>query len=488
MNRLIRRPQSSESSGSRQWIGAMCLAAVVALSVCGVPLQAQEPPAPAAQPEAPASAEPKRELANPYDPVVPVSLGEILPRPMLEISILGLALWQWLGLALLLGVAFVASWIVALIVRRISRIAAGRTETVVDDHLVDSLYAPFRLLLFVVLFGVGAHLLALSDSPDRFLSRLELALVIAAITWGILRVVDVVAKLYVDRLKKDERRELVSILPLASRVLKFVISSIALIALLQNVGFNVSGLVAGLGVGGLAVALAAQKSIANLFGGFSLVADRPIRVGDFCRFGDDKVGIVEEIGIRSTRIRTLDRTLVTIPNSEFAEIQLENFAARDQMRLHTMMGLRYETTPDQLRHVLAELRRLLVAHPLVTEAPRRVRFVGFGAHSLDLEVFAYVAVNDWNEFLKIREDIYLRMMDVIRASGTGFAFPSQTLYLGRDGGLDDERRQSAESQVRAWRDAGELPFPDFSEEAIAEIDGTLDYPPHGSAVKPGSEV
>jgi len=112
--------------------------------------------------------------------------------------------------------------------------------------------------------------------------------------------VDVVAELYVDRLKKDERRELVSILPLASRVLKFVISSIALIALLQNVGFNVSGLVAGLGVGGLAVALAAQKSIANLFGGFSLVADRPIRVGDFCRFGDDKVGIVEEIGIRST--------------------------------------------------------------------------------------------------------------------------------------------------------------------------------------------
>ena len=218
------------------------------------------------------------------------------------------------------------------------------------------------------------------------------------------------------------------------------------------------------------------------------MADQPIRVGDFCRFGDVKVGTVEEIGVRSTRIRTLDRTIVTIPNSEFAEIQLENFAARDQMRLYTMMGLRYETTPDQLRHVLAELRRLLAAHPLVTEAPRRVRFVGFGAHSLDLEVFAYIAVNDWNEFLKIREDIYLRMMDVVRESGTGFAFPSQTLYLGRDGGLDEELRQSAESQVRAWRGAGELPFPDFSEETIAEIDGTLDYPPHGSAVKAAGEV
>jgi MscS family membrane protein len=488
MNRLIRLPQSSESSGSRQWGGAICLAALVAVSLCGVSIHAQEPPGPVAQPEAPASVEPKGELVNSYDPTVPLALGDILPRSMLEISFLGLALWQWFGLALLLGVAFVASWIVALIVRRISRIAAGRTETIVDDHLVDSLYAPFRFLLFVSFFGVGAHLLSLSDSADRFLSRLELALVIAAITWGILRVVDVVARLYVDRLKKDERKGLVSLVPLAGQVLKFVILSIALIALLQNIGFDVSGLIAGFGVGGLAVALAAQKSIANLFGGFSLVADRPIRVGDFCRFGDDKVGTVEEIGVRSTRIRTLDRTLVTIPNSEFAEIQLENFAARDQMRLYTMIGLRYETSPDQLRHVLAELRRLLVTHPLVTEAPARVRFVGFGAHSLDVEVFAYVAVNDWNQFLKIREDIYLRMMDVVRASGTGFAFPSQTLYLGRDGGLNDELSQSAESRVRAWREAGELPFPDFSEETIAEIDGTLDYPPHGSAVKPASEV
>jgi MscS family membrane protein len=149
--------------------------------------------------------------------------------------------------------------------------------------------------------------------------------------------------------------------------------------------------------------------------------------------------------------------------------------------------LRYETTPDQLRHVLAELRRLLVAHPLVTETPRRVRLVGFGAHSLDLEVFAYVAVNDWNEFLKIREDIYLRMMDVIRESGTGFAFPSQTLYLGRDRGLNDERRQSAESQVQGWREVGELPFPDFSEQTIAETHGTLDYPPRGSSARPASE-
>ena len=121
---------------------------------------------------------------------------------------------------------------------------------------------------------------------------------------------------------------------------------------------------------------------------------------------------------------------------------------------------------------------------MVSDTPARVRFAGFGAHSLDLEIFAYVMVNDWNEFLKIREDLFLRMMDIIRASGTGFAFPSQTLYLGRDGGLDAELKQKAEARVREWRETGELPFPDFRQDTIAGIDGTLDYPPRGSAVAP----
>jgi MscS family membrane protein len=194
------------------------------------------------------------------------------------------------------------------------------------------------------------------------------------------------------------------------------------------------------------------------------------------------VGTVEEIGIRSTRVRTLDRTLVTIPNSEFSEMELENYGARDQIRLYSIIGLRYETKPDQLRHVLAGLRKLLVAHPRISESPARVRFVGFGAYSLDLEIFAYVLTNDWNEFLSIREDIFLRMIKIVRDSGTGFAFPSQTLYLGRDGGLDPEGTREAEAHVSAWREAGELPFPDFDEQTIARIDGTLDYPPHGSAV------
>jgi MscS family membrane protein len=258
-----------------------------------------------------------------------------------------------------------------------------------------------------------------------------------------------------DRLDEDRRIAAGAVLPLMRHATKGFLLAVAAVVALQNFGFNATGLVAGLGVGGLAVALAAQKSIANLFGGISLVTDHPVRVGDFCRFGEGQQGTVEEIGLRSTRIRTLDRTIVTIPNAEFSEIHLENFGARDRFRLHTILQLRYETSPDQLRHVLAEIRKLLIAHPSILEQPARARFVAFGAHSLDIEVFAYAGVSDWEAFLKVREDLFLRFMDVVRESGTSFAFPSQTLYLTRDRGLDAEGTRQAEERAQRWREAAE---------------------------------
>jgi MscS family membrane protein len=171
-------------------------------------------------------------------------------------------------------------------------------------------------------------------------------------------------------------------------------------------------------------------------------------VGDFCRFGD-RVGTIQEIGLRSTRVRTLDRTVVTVPNSEFSALALENFAERDRIWFQTVLGLRYETTADQLRHVLAGLTRLLRDDERVDPDPARVRFVGFGAFSLDLEVFAYIRTRDWAEFLRIREELLLEIMDVVAASGSGFAFPSQTIYTATDAGLDEEKARRAIEEVTA---------------------------------------
>ena len=250
-------------------------------------------------------------------------------------------------------------------------------------------------------------------------------------------------------------------------------------------GVPLAPLLAGIGVGGLAVALAARPTIENVIGGFTLFADKPVRVGDFCRFGNNRLGTVEEIGLRSTRIRTLDRSVVSVPNSQFSELQLENLTLRDRIRLHAVLQLRYETTPEQLRYVLAKLHELAVAHPKISnDPPLRVRFMGFGDYSLDVEIFIYVATNDWDEFLAVREDMFLRMMGIIKEAGTGFAIPAQTTYLTRDKQKDTEQVQAAEAEVSTWRSEGKLPFPDLPAERTQKIKDTLEFPPAGSPEGP----
>jgi len=408
-------------------------------------------------------------------------LGEWLPGSFFKIRFFEARLWQWIGLLALIAVAYAVSWVATVALYKTLRSVVASTETSVDDVLLDVTVRPFRLVLAAVVFFLGTLALRLAAPVQEFLGSLARALIIVAATWLALRLVDGFRDQVRRRLEEQGKLGAVAVVPLGVKTAKTVLILLAGIALLQHLGFNVTGVIAGLGVGGIALALAAQKTIENLFGGATLIADQPVRVGDFCKFGD-KVGTVEDIGLRSTRVRTLDRTLVSIPNSEFSQAQLENYAKRDRIRLFCMLGLRYETSPDQLRHVLAGLRRLLLAHPKVLPEPARVKFVGFGAYSLDLEVFAYIATSDWSEFLEIREDIFLRMMDTVSESGTGFAFPSQTTYLSRDGGLDPERTRKAEDEIEAWRQDSKLPFPRFGEAVIAELDDTLDYPPRGSAV------
>lgn len=405
------------------------------------------------------------------------ALGEMLPASFMELHFLEVRLWQWIGLLLLVLASYFLSWALVQILYLVAKPIVARTKTEMDDRILRIVASPIMLLIALAIFTAGSYLLRFSSPVYGFLGNFEKGLALVALTWLAFRFVDVLSALLGERMERDGRRTATAALPLGRRAVKVFLIALALIGVLQNLGFNVTGLIAGLGVGGLAVALAAQKSIENLFGGVTLIADQPVRVGDFCRFSDGKVGTIEEIGLRSTKVRTLDRTIVTVPNSRFSEIDLENFAVRDRIRLATTLGLRYETTPDQLRHVLVGLRKVLIAHPLVANDPARVRFSGFGASSLDVEIFAFVTTSDFNEFCAVREDIYLRFMDVVSASGTGFAFPSQTVYMGRDDGLDSEEKRKAEEEVRVWRKEGKLPFPAFSEEEIAELNGTADYPP-----------
>jgi MscS family membrane protein len=248
---------------------------------------------------------------------------------------------------------------------------------------------------------------------------------------------------------------------------------------LSTFGFNVSTWLAALGIGGIALALGTQKTVENFVGSVTLIADHPVHVGDFCKAGD-VVGTIEQIGMRTTRIRTGDRTVISIPNGEFSSMKIENFAPRDKFLFDPVLGLRYETTPDQIRYLLVTLRSMLYAHPKVNPDPARVRFAGFGPDALRLEFWVYINTTSNDEFLEVQEDLLLRIMDIVNASGTGLAFPSQTLYLAKDDGVSTEKTANAEAQVKQWREAGEIQLPKFTEEKIAALRGTIPYPPEGA--------
>jgi MscS family membrane protein len=417
-----------------------------------------------------------------YSQIGLASVLEHLPNALTGTQFLEMAPWQWIGMILLVLVAWLAAWVIASVIVRILKPLTRRSATELDDKLLELFVGPLRLVATIGVLNAGLHLLLLSVPANHFAREVSKVLLIGAVAWLVFRAIDLLAAATRGRLTERGQMGAVYLVPLGARAIKIAVGAMTFLATLDTFGFDVTAIIAGLGVGGLALALAAQKTLENFFGGVSVLVDQPVRPGDFCRFGDN-VGTVEDIGVRSTRIRTLDRTVITVPNAEFSGLQLENFAKRDSIRLITTLGLRYETTPDQLRHVLNGLRRILLAHPKVLPDPQRVRMVGFGAYSLDLEVFAYVDTQDYNEFLAVREDIFLRMMQVIEESGSGFAFPSSTTYLARDGGLDRTRSRAAEAEVARWRAEGKLPFPDLAPDEVQAIDGTLDWPPQGSIAK-----
>jgi MscS family membrane protein len=197
-------------------------------------------------------------------------------------------------------------------------------------------------------------------------------------------------------------------------------------------GYPVGTLLAGLGIGGLAIAFGAQKTIENVFGSLSLVVDQPFRVGDFVSV-DNFVGTVEDIGLRSTRFRTLDRTLISIPNGKLAEQRLESFEARDRMRLATTLAIQYGTTHAQMQAVLDGLERVLREHPLIWPDAVTVKFKALAESALEIEVMAWFKVPTWAEFQRCRQEVLLRFMQVVEDAGTAFAFPTHTVHLAGAG-------------------------------------------------------
>lgn len=416
------------------------------------------------------------ELTGEQEGILIPRLEEYLPKWLVENKFLGVELFRWIYAPLLFLLVFGMAWLATRFLVVLFRYSFRR---VIERNAIlheANWAAPVRLFLFACLVSLAAHY-GSTLMVRHFWSRVGSIFYAIALTWFALRVIDLIALSLGHRLHQR-----IAAVQLFRGLAKGVAVIVGLLVILKTQGVDLTTALAGLGIGGLAIAFAAQKTIENLFGTVMLVGDQPIRVGDFCRVGQT-LGTIESIGLRSTRIRTLDRTLVSVPNGQVASMILENFAPRDKIWFSPTIGLRYETKADQLRYVLANIRKLLYEHPKVESASARIRFVRFGNSSLDLEVFAYVFATDYGVFLEIQEDLLLRIMDIIEASGTGVAFPSQTTYLAKDRGLDTEKSQAAIAYVQRWKNEKTLPFPNHSPESIAQLQDTLEYPPPDSVLR-----
>jgi len=403
-----------------------------------------------------------------------------LPSVLVSNELLGLPYWQWLAMMLALPIAALLGWLLVKLLRIPRVLWARRRHQPLRDWSNAS--RPLWILLAVVSHAVMTRRIRLPLLQRHYYQQIAGVFFVVAATWLVWCVLRQLMRRGRERAILSGRMGTGSLMLLGERILKATLVIIGGFAVLSTLGFNMTTALAGLGIGGIAIAFAAQKTLENLFGGVSVLGDEVIRVGESCRFGD-RTGTVEDISLRSTRIRTPERTELSIPNGSLATMNIENFSRRDKVLFNTNLRVRLETSPDQVRYLLAEMRKLLYEHPKVETEGARIRFVGFEESALTLEIFCYILTRDLSDFLAIREDLLLRIMEIISTAGTELAMPSRTLYLGRDAGLDREKSTDAISKVEQWREGGQLPFPDYTPAEISKISNSLPYPPPESALR-----
>jgi MscS family membrane protein len=360
-----------------------------------------------------------------------------LPAWTVKNQLAGMAVWQWFALLLLIPVAAGAAWLLLVLLQIPVRWPARKRG---QGELVHwrSVSAPAWVFTGAIIHRILGGYLGIALLPRHYYNQVVAVAVIGGAFWIFWRVIRWFLQRMRNRALAHGHSGTGSLMLLGERIIKAVVFVMAIFLVLSVLGFNMSTALAGVGIGTLAVGFGAQQTIANLFGGVSVLGDEVIRVGDVCKFGD-RVGTVEDIGLRSTRVRTEERTLLAIPNGTVATINVENLSRRDKILFKTVVGLHLDTSAEQLRHVLAEIRRVLSSHPKIESNTIRVRLIELTSTAINMEVLSYVLTRDFDEFAGVREDLLLRIMSFVEDSGTRLASPSQTLYLSQDSGLEKNK-------------------------------------------------
>lgn len=381
----------------------------------------------------------------------------IMPATLADRRLLGMSLAQWLGWLLSIPISWLLAWLLAFLLCLPARIVSRFRKLPLRPVWATPLGTPLKCIVAILIHSLFVQLLRTPLFYRVYYFRFIVILLVVCFAWLVSLIADRGFERALNRMRTQHKGG-ESIVLLMRRLTRILLVIIAFIVALALFGFDVKTMLAGLGIGGLAIALAAQKTFENLIGGISLLMDKAVHVGDFCRVGD-RVGAVEDIGLRSLKLRTPDQNLLVVPNGLLAQMQFENMTSRSKLLINQTFSLRIETRAEQLRFVLDRVQSMLDQHAAIEPGTSRVRISNFVGAAFEVELFAYGKTGDWTQFTTIRQDVILKIAEIVEVSGTRFAAPTQLTYLSRDTGVDVEKAKDIAQRVTELRASNKFGFP-----------------------------
>lgn len=378
----------------------------------------------------------------------------------------GMYSWQLIASVVFVFAAWPAAGILGYLLMRLALVVPNRFPAGISAFF----RGPFKVFLFLLILRQLMDQLALSLAARVYLNSSGVDYIAFSIL--LLGLISLIRDYNIRRLEEAGNRHYVALLKPFTTIVKLLALVVIALIWADKAGYNMSTIIAGLGVGSLAVALAAQKTLENVIGAITLYTARPVNPGDLCRFGT-VVGVVEEIGLRSTLIRTLDRSMLVVPNSVFSSVEVENFSHRDRMRYYRHIELQM-TTANQLRLILAKLRELLLSHAEILQETVSVRLEKVAAATAVIRIDASVPTTDFQRYLAVAEDLNLRTIELVHEAGAVFSGPGQVLQVRDFQQAPEEKMREIEAQLQTQISDGTFPFPDFSAEQKSDLRGRIE--------------
>jgi MscS family membrane protein len=387
----------------------------------------------------------------------PTIVERMVPAALNNRRLLDMSLAQWIGWLVSIPLSWFLSRLLEFLLSAPRRIWYKLRKLSFSSIWNTPLGMPLRYIVAILFHGLFVYLL---DPPllyRVYYARFLAALLVGCFAWLVSRITDRGFDHAVIR-TRTQRAGGESILIVLQRLTRVLLMLIGFVGALAALGINVRTTLAGLGIGGLALALGAQKSLENLLGGVSLLMDKALQVGNFCKIGN-QVGTVEDMGLRSIKLRTLDQSLLVVPNGALAQMQFENFGPRRKCLLNQHFSLRIETQVEQLRFVLDRVQSMLDQHPAIEAGTSRIRVADFAGAAFELELWAFVKTADWGAFTVVRQDVILKIAEIVEAAGTRLAAPTQLTYLSKDAGIDPEKANDIVRHATELRANDAVHFP-----------------------------